>query len=257
VASVILPLAALVLCTCGSGRSRPPGQRADAGQDASRDAHDGSHTGHFVDARPDGAASFDALRSDSAAPSPLPPETMAIAGQLHGAFLELECQSEEIEFQFCIPKDMGKRSVALKFGGDAGRTYSVVLNVWAVTEAVKYKDGMKLGDHFYAGGTTGTPDTAEYGLQIAGQSYFLNHFELGAGEHYTYGYQYQTPPLRIPGAATLELFVRDPDNFVNTNHMQSEVMDPPARLRDEIARIMSQVVQGQFLYIEVQSAVPN
>src|SRR5687768_16612509 len=71
---------------------------------------------------------------DLAAPTLLPPETLAIAGELHGAFLELECASEEIEFQFCVPKDGGRRSVTLKFGGAFGRTYAVALAVWGVME---------------------------------------------------------------------------------------------------------------------------
>jgi hypothetical protein len=192
---------------------------------------------------------------DTAPPTLLPPETRAIAGELHGAFLELECLSEEIELQFCVPKDMGRRSLTLQFGGEPGRTYAVVLAVWGVMETIKYKDGTLLADHFYRGGTPDTPMTAEYGLDVAGQTYFLNYQDVGAGEHYTYRIQYQSPAIPIPGGATLTLFVRDPDNLVNTNPMQNEVAGPPPRLREQLLRIMSEPVQGQFIYVEVKSAV--
>lgn len=192
---------------------------------------------------------------DLAAPTHVSPETAAIAGELHGAFLELECASEEIEFQFCVPMDGGRRSVTLKFGGTAGTTYAVELAVWGVMETITYKDGMQAGDHFYIGGVPGTPMTAEYGLEIAGQTYYLNYQLVGSGEHYTYGIQYQTPAITIPGGATITLFVRDPDNYVNTNHMQSMVENPPPRLREQLRRIMTERVQGQFVYVEVKSAV--
>jgi hypothetical protein len=192
---------------------------------------------------------------DLAPPTLLPPDMAAIAGQLHGAFLELECRSEEIEFQFCYPKDLGKRSVTLKFGGTAGKTYDVVLAVWGVMETVKYQGGMLSGEHFYAGGTSGTPDTAEYGLEFAGKTYYLNYQDIGAGEHYTYGIQYESPPIPIPGAATITLFGRDPNDYINTNHMDSKVTDPPPRLREQLRRIMMEPVQAQFVYVEVKSAV--
>jgi len=203
---------------------------------------------------PDAAADAGEPGPDLAPPTLLPAETAAIAGELHGAFLELECQSEEIEFQFCVPMDGGRRSVTLKFGGTAGKTYAVVLAVWGVMETVKYRDGVLAGDHFYTGGVSGTPMTAEYGLEIAGQTYYLNYQDVGAGEHYTYGIQYLSPAIPIPGRAAVTLFVRDPDNYVNTNHMQSMVTDPPPRLREQLRRIMTERVQAQFVYVEVKSA---
>jgi hypothetical protein len=205
--------------------------------------------------RPDVDADIADASPDLAPPTLLPPETAAIAGQLHGAFLQLECLSEEMELQYCIPRDLGIRSLALKFGGVPGTTYSVVLAVWGVMETVKYKDGTLLGEHFYRGGSSGTPMTAEYGLEIAGQTYFLNYQDVGAGEHYTYGIQYQTPAIPIPGGAVVTLFVRDPDNYVNTNHMDSRVTNPPPRLREEIRRIMMDQPQTQFVYVEVKSAL--
>jgi len=96
--------------------------------------------------------------------------------------------------------------------------------------------------------------TAEYGLEIGAQTCFLNYQDVGAGEHYTYGITYYTPPIDIPGGATVTLFVRDPDNFVNTNHMQSMVTGPPPRLREQIRRIDMEMPQSQFVYIEVVSA---
>jgi hypothetical protein len=207
---------------------------------------------------PDGAAADLASPApDLAPPTLLPPETAAIAGELHGAFLELACMGQEIEFQFCVPKDLGIRSLSLKFGGLPGTTYSVVLAIWGVMETIKYKGGTLSGESFYTGGSPDTPMTAEYGLEIDGQTYFLNYREIGAGEHYTYGIQYQTPPISIPGGATVKLFVRDPDNFVNTNHMQSMVTDPPPRLREQLRRIDGEMPQSQFVYVEVQSAAPR
>jgi hypothetical protein len=227
-------LTAALLTACSAAPGRPP---ADGPSQEVRDAGE--------------------PEPDLAAPTLLPPETREIAGELHGAFLELECQSEEIEFQFCVPKDGGRRSVTLKFGGAFGKTYAVTLAVWGVMETVTYKDGVQSGDHFYAGGVASTPMTAEYGLEIGSQTYYLNYQLVGAGEHYTYGIQYQTPAISIPGGVTITLFVRDPDNFVNTNHMQSMVTDPPPRLREQLRRIMTEKVQGQFVYVEVTTAVPK
>jgi hypothetical protein len=228
----VLLTAAVLGCACSSAPRRTS---PDAGGSAPRDAG--------------GPA------PELAPPTLLPPETAAIAGELHGAFLELECQSEEIEFQFCLPKDGGRRSLSLKFGGRFGEAYAVVLAVWGVMETIKYKDGMLSGRHFYEGGVPETPMTAEYGLEIGAETYYLNYQDVGAGEHYTYGIQYESPAIIIPGGATVTLFVRDPDNFVNTNHMQSMVTDPPPRLRAELRRIMTEKVQGQFIYVEVKSAV--
>jgi hypothetical protein len=237
--------AGLLLLACGSPPSRPP--EADAAPPPRPDA-----------AVPDAAApdgsTYD-LMPDLAPPTLLLRDMMAIAGELHGVFLELECASEEFEFQFCIPKDQGKRSVTVKFGGESGKLYDVALRVWGVMETIKYQEGTLIPPAFYVGGRPGTPDTAEYGLQIGSQTYYLNYQDVGAGEHYTYGIQYSTPPIVIPGGASVTLFVRDPDNYVNTNHMQSMVTDPPPRLREQLKRILAQTLQGQFVYVEVKSAL--
>jgi hypothetical protein len=237
-----LLIAAALVASCGPP-ARPPADAGPGTRDAAADAP--------ADSKPDSASPS----PDTAPPTLLPASVAAIAGELHGAFLELECQSEEIEFQFCVPKDMGKRTLTLKFGGEPGKSYAVELAVWGVMETIKYKDGTLAGEHFYTGGSPETPMTAEYGLEIGGQTYFLNYQDIGAGEHYTYGIQYQSPAITIPGRSTITLFVRDPDNFVNTNHMQSEVADPPPKLREQLRRIMAETVQGQFVYVEVKSAV--
>src|SRR3954447_19906719 len=85
------------------------------------------------------------------------PALLAIAGDLHGAFLELECDSEEIEFQFCVPRNMGVIDQMLRFGGEDGKRYAVVLEVWGVVERILYSGGKKQGEHFYVGGQSTTP----------------------------------------------------------------------------------------------------
>jgi hypothetical protein len=182
--------------------------------------------------------------------------TRPAPGELDGAYLQLDCASEEIEFQFCHPKDKGNREIPLAFGGEPGKTYSVVLGVWAVTETVTYTGGTRGGDHYYIGGKSSTPATAEYGLRVGKQTYFLNHQDTSAGEHYTFGYTYVTPPMEIPGGATLTLYVsnpQEPDDLINTNHMQSEAENPPPRLQQKLQVIHSAPLEGQYVYIEVQS----
>jgi hypothetical protein len=176
-----------------------------------------------------------------------------VYGDLHGAFLELECMSEKIELQFCVPKDMGKRSVRLKFGGDPGSSYSVALKVWGVVEGVRYVDGSKGGEHFYIGGRGNTPMTAEYTLDVAGAKYHLNHFDNNPGEHYTYPVEYTAPSIVIPGAADIVLSVSDPDNLVNTNHMEIAVANPPPALREKLEKMQDSRLRWQYVYIEVGS----
>jgi hypothetical protein len=195
----------------------------------------------------------DAPRAPMATPI-TDPTALAIAGELQGAFLQLDCAGPEIEFQFCVPKDRGILNVPLKFGGQPGKMYAVTLRVWGVVEGVNYAGGRKAGEHFYIGGTGTTPRTAEYGLTVGNQSYHLNHFVIGAGDHYTYGVSYETEPIMIPGGAAMVLYVRDPDNFINTNHMQSEADNPSPGLETKLAVIKSQPLQAQFVYIEIGSA---
>jgi hypothetical protein len=191
---------------------------------------------------------------------PATPEEIAIAGQLEGALLELDCASEEIELQFCHPKDMGIAHVSLAFGGEPDKTYAVVLGVWGVVEGAEYQGGTLHGEHFYAGGqgvtlpvgTSGRP--AEYGLVVGGTTYHLNYFERGvAGEHYTYPIEYVTPPIAIAGGSTVELSVQSPDDMINTNHMDTAVMHPPPGLRDQLDAIRSHVPEGQYVYLATAS----
>jgi len=181
------------------------------------------------------------------------PALLAIAGDLHGAFLELECVGEEIEFQFCMARNRAI-DLPLHFGGEAGTRYAVTLKVWGVLEGILYAGGKALAENFYQGGQSTTPMTAVYGLTVGDQTYWFNHFEIGAGDHYTYGVTYETPPITIPGASTLTLFVHSPDDIINTNHMQNEVMDPTPALQDRLDAIHGEKLQGQFLYVEVTSA---
>ncbi len=187
--------------------------------------------------------------SDGAAP------VAGVEGTLHGAFLELECMSEKIELQFCVPKDMGMRRLDLKLGGDPGRMYSMVLRVWGVVEGVRYREGSKGGEHFYIGGRGGTPDTAEYTLDIAGAKYHLNHFDNNPGEHYTYPIEYTAPAIVVPGGADVVLSVRDPDNLVNTNHMEIAVAAPPPALRQKLEKMQDNVLRWQYVYLEVASVL--
>src|SRR5205814_8215267 len=126
----------------------------------------GGSSGKFPGGARDGSAGGDGpSSSDDAAPAPADrppvdafspdfgrpggdPALLAIAGDLHGAFLELECDGEEIEFQFCVPKNMGVEDLMLRFGGEAGKRYAVVLEVWGVVEGIRYSGGKKLGEHF-------------------------------------------------------------------------------------------------------------
>jgi hypothetical protein len=239
---------ALLAVACGSEEDRAP-------------AHHDAAAGHApVDASPTGdeASTPDDAPSDAVVFPPLTVEGTAIAGQLQGAFLEVDCASEEIELQFCHPKDMGVENLMLKFGGEFGKSYEVTLGVWGVVEGILFQGGTVLGEHCYTGGTSNTPSIgtsglpAEYGLVVGSQTYVLNYFEFGAGEHYTYGMEYVTDPITIPGGSDLTLFVRSPDDMMNTNHMESGVMHPPASLARRLAAIESQPLQGQFIYIEAK-----
>jgi hypothetical protein len=243
----LMTLAAITAAGCSGGAGHFPAVQQDAGRDQ------GAPADHPLPPPIDDAAPAADLHGDYAAATG-DPALLAIAGQLHGAFLEMECDSDEIEFQFCVPKDQGVVDQTLMFGGQAGKRYAVVLKVWGIVEGVLYSGGKALGEHFYAGGMGTTPMTAEYGLRVGNQTYYLNHFEMGAGDHYTYGMTYQTPAITIPGATPLVLYVHSPDQIVNTNHMQNEVMDPTPALADRLAKIQGEKVQGQFVYIEVQSA---
>jgi hypothetical protein len=202
----------------------------------------------------DGAAGEDAPSRSDMAMSVSDPAVLAIAGQLQGAFLQLDCASEEIELQYCHPKDKGIQNLTFKFGGEVGKTYQVVLRVWGVVEAVRYAGGQSGGEHFYIGGKGTTPGIAEYGLLIGPKTYYLNDFQDTPGEHYTYGISYETVPISIPGGTLVGLYVHDPDDFINTNHMETVAADPSPGLLVHLAKINAQPLQGQYVYLEVASA---
>ena len=268
-----LCLAAPLGCTPAAPESSGPGaQGGGTGADANEGTGGtgGSH-GHLHDAAlagggaggngpaldaahdPEPAAEDGRDESDMAR-SVSDPASLAIAGQLQGAFLQVDCASAEIELQYCHPKDKGIQNLTFKFGGEPGKTYSVVLRVWGVVEGVRYVGGKAGGEHFYIGGMGNTPGTAEYGLIVGPRTYYLNYFEQDAGEHYTYGVSYETDAITIPGGAVLGLFVHDPDDFMNTNHMDSKPDHPSPGLQAHLAQIHSQPLQGQFVYLEVASA---
>jgi hypothetical protein len=203
----------------------------------------------------DDAATADDAGDDSAMAMPVTdPATLAIAGELQGAFLQVDCASPEIELQYCHPKDKGIQNLTFKFGGQTGKIYDVVLRVWGVVEGVRYTGGKPGGEHFYIGGKGSTPGTAEYGLVVGKQTYYLNYYEQDGGEHYTYGVSYQTVSIPIPGGAVIGLYVHDPDDFMNTNHMDSNAANPSPGLLTHLEAIKSQPLQGQYVYLEIASA---
>jgi hypothetical protein len=191
-------------------------------------------------------------QTPDAAPAPLPAAAQAVAGELHGAFLRVECASEEIELQYCHPQDKGIREIPLRVGGEPGRTYQFSLRVWGVMETIRYVGGKATAEHFYIGGRRETPMNAEYGLRTTTQSYWLNHMEVSPGDHYTYGIEYRTPAISIAGGSTVTLFVHDPDDFMNTNHMDSLPPGAPPALQARLDVIRGQRLMGQFIYVEVE-----
>jgi hypothetical protein len=91
---------------------------------------------------------------------------------------------------------------------------------------------------------------------VGEQVYHLNHMDSCAGEHYTYGYEYETPTISLPGGATVYLFVRnpqEPDDLINTNHMMSRVEYPPGHLQVKLNAIHAHPPEGQYVYLEVKS----
>jgi len=189
-------------------------------------------------------------------PHPMPtPEEIAIAGDLHGAYLLMEC-ADKIDDQFCVPKDRATKELPLKFGGDPDTIYNVVLRVWGSVEGITYKNGQMAGKNFYVGGESDTPNYATYGLTAGETTYYLNNFDRGkgTGSHYTYTIDYATPAIPIRGGSLLTLFCRDDDNIFTNNHMDTGPKDPPAGLIPKLAVMPREVdLIGQFVYIEVAS----
>jgi hypothetical protein len=192
----------------------------------------------------------------AAAPAPaLAPA--AVAGELDGAYLEPKC-TDEPKNGFC--HHGGVMEQKLKFGGEAGKSYDVTLNVWAIAEGIRYAGGAPQGDHFYTGGMGVTPRYSPCALKVGDKDYFLNRKEDRANDH-VYKFQYTTPAIRIPGQADLLLYcVDDTKKHISLNHPPplgkpengSHVIDnPPERLK---ARLGTQPYGQLFIYLEAASA---
>jgi hypothetical protein len=182
-----------------------------------------------------------------------PPASGDIGGQLHGAYVELTCGSR-IDPMFCAPKPgEADQKIMLKFGGEAGKTYDVVLKVWGIVEMQTFKGGMEIGEHMYVGGNemnVGNANYSVYGLIAGETSYFLNRYPSAGGDKVV-AMSYTSPPIKLPGASTLVLRHFDKNNHATRNFSKLSVPNPPAGL---LAKIKAQPFDGSFLYIEVESA---
>jgi hypothetical protein len=179
-----------------------------------------------------------------------------VAGQLHGAYLELTCMSR-ITAQFCQAKDgEADQKIPLKFGGEAGKMYDVVMKVWGIVEMQTYKTGMPLGEHMQSGADetmVGNANYSVYGLLVGETLYALNRYPSAGGDK-TVAMHYTSPPIKIPGGATLTLRHFDKNNHATRNFSKLSVPEPTPGL---LAKIKMQPFDGSFLYIEVVSAKPS
>ena len=181
----------------------------------------------------------------------------AVAGELDGAYLEPKC-TDEPENGFCHHSGVIEQKV--RFGGDAGKSYDVTLNVWSVSEGIRYSGGQAHGEHFYVGGEGVTPRYSPCALKVGEQNYFLNRKEDRANDK-VYKFEYTTPVIRIPGQAQLLLYcVDDAKKHISINHPPplhkpengSHVLtNPPQRLK---TRLGTQPFANLFIYLEVASA---
>jgi hypothetical protein len=182
-----------------------------------------------------------------------PPASGSIAGELHGAYVELTCGSR-IDPMFCAPKPgEADQKIMLKFGGEAGKMYDVVLKVWGIVEMQTFKGGVELGEHMYVGGNemmVGNPNYSVYGLIAGETNYFLNRYPTAGGDKVV-AMSYTSPTIKLPGASTLILRHYDKNNHATRNFSKLSVPNPPAGLLD---KIKAQPFDGSFLYIEVESA---
>ena len=178
-----------------------------------------------------------------------------VAGELHGAYVELTCATR-ITTQFCGPQPgQADQKIMLQFGGQVGTTYDVVLKVWGIVEQQTYSTGMPLGEHLYIGGTETTVGNANYsvyGLQIGATNIWLNRFPTAGGDKVVAMY-YTAPAIKIPGGSTIILRHYDKNNHMTRNFDRLSVPEPTPGL---MAKIKMQPFDGAFLYIEVASATP-
>jgi hypothetical protein len=174
-----------------------------------------------------------------------------VGGTLHQSILEVKCAAtnNRKDAKFCVP-DSANAHVMVKFGGEAGKMYEVVLRVAGVMEGQKYAGGMASGERFYIGGMGTTANYGRYGMKVGETQYWLNHAETGAGGDRTYKMDYMTPPLKIAGGAAIDLSGVDPNNHMTHNFAKHVIEPAPAGLK------IMQPAEGNFFYIEVVSAKP-
>ena len=181
----------------------------------------------------------------------------AIAGELDGAYLEPKCTDAQ-KNGFC--HHSGVIEQKLKFGGEAGKNYEVTLNVWAISEGIKFTGGQPHGDHFYAGGMSVTPRYSPCALKVGDQNYYLNRKEDRANDK-VYKFEYTTPAIKIPGQADLLLYCTDdaskhisinnPPPLGQAVNGRHSLDNPPERLKTKLGM---QPYASLFLYLEVASA---
>ena len=176
-----------------------------------------------------------------------------MGGSLDGAFMDVKCMTGR-SGGFCRPEMMGIKNVMFQAGGEPGKTYDVVLRVWAIVEGIAYTGGMPVGDHFYIGGRGTTANYGPCGLEIGNQTYFLNRHMQPGGDS-TRKFEYTTPAIKIPGGAMVTMFCRDTNNHLTMNSERGRhvIMNPPPELA---AKIGMQPVEGHFIYLKVMSSTP-
>jgi hypothetical protein len=185
--------------------------------------------------------------------------TAAIAGELDGAYLEPKC-TDAPKNGFCHHSGVIEQKIA--FGGEAGKSYDVTLNVWGISEGIRYQGGQPHGDHFYVGGEGATPRYSPCALKVGETNHYLNRKDDRANDK-VYPFVYTTPVIRIPGQAQLTFYCVDDDKkHISINNPPPlgkpengahVLANPPPRLA---ARLGTQPYANLFLYLEVASAQP-
>lgn len=102
-------------------------------------------------------------------------------------------------------------------GGKAADLYEVELRFRGVTETMKYKDGMRVGDHFYVGGGPDNPTYNIYMIEVSSpkQKYYLNWTQ--GTDHETFLIDYTTK-IKVNGGATVRLFADGQNDKMIANH---------------------------------------